>query len=204
MLIVCCGKNGEIDPLDAPIRAQYIQVTPNFFLYEMLFRVVISTLFCLIDDHYKTMQQDYRYDCLANTEKEELTELAMRMLHRLVPEPVVREIFHFQEQEKASDERQQEAYFDATLRLHAVALGEIPALFAESQSAEQNIDRMTRLILWHFYAIGFQLEPSINLQTHCAEVEARISPRPKDTLAWSNTLTELLYRYAALSQDAQK
>lgn len=177
--------------------------TQKFLFDEMLFRWVISTLFFLTDDHYKTMQQDYRYDCLANTEKEELTELAMRMLHRLVPEPVVREIFHFQEQEKATDERQQEAYFDATLRLHAVALGEIPAIFADSHNAQQNIDRMTRLILWHFYAIGFQLEQSINLQTHCAEVEARISPRPVDTLAWSNTLTELLYRYAALNSESQ-
>ncbi|WPC76133.1 exoribonuclease R [Vibrio porteresiae] len=146
------------------------------------------------------MQQDYRFDCLNNTSKEELTELAMRMLHRLVPEPVVREIFHFEEQETATEERQQEAYFDATLRLHAVALGEIPSQFAQSQNAEQNIERMCRLILWHFYAIGFQLDRVIPLMAHCQEIEQRVSTRPNDALEWSTALTQLLYRYSEMNQ----
>ena len=147
------------------------------------------------------MQQDYRYDCLNQTSKEELTELAMRIMHRLVPEPVVREIYHFEPEEKASTERQQEAYFDATLRLHAVALGEIPTIFKESQNAEQNIERMTRLVLWHFYAIGFQLDKAVSLKAHCEEVETRLAKStPNEALAWSTLLTELLYRYSELHQ----
>nr|MBJ7019092.1 exoribonuclease R [Vibrio cholerae] len=53
-----------------------------------------------------------------------------------------------------------------------------------------------RLLMWHFYAIAFHLEQSVDLETHCAEVEKLIAAQPENALAWSTELTELLYRYA--------
>ncbi len=47
-------------------------------------------------------------------------------------------------------------------------------------------------------AIAFHLEQSVDLETHCAEVEKLIATQPENALAWSTQLTELLYRYAEL------
>jgi hypothetical protein len=141
---------------------------------------------------------DYTYDALSSTSKDELTELSLRMLHRLVPEESASELFTFESEETESEERLQEAQFDAMLRLSAIALSELPALFSESENAAQNTLRMQRLLLWHFYAISFQLERAIPLEVHCNHVEVILKQAPVNAIEWIATLTDLLRQYAKI------
>ncbi|MGL6260968.1 exoribonuclease R [Vibrio sp. WXL103] len=141
---------------------------------------------------------DYTYDSLNQANKDELTELALRLIHRLVPEESVSELFTFESEETESEERLQEAQFDAMLRLSAIALAELPALFAESENATQNIQRMQRLLLWHFYAVSFQLERAISLEVHCNHVEVVLKQAPSNVIEWVATLTDLLRQYAEI------
>lgn len=143
---------------------------------------------------------DYTYKALDVTPKEELTELSLRMLHRLVPEESANELFTFESEETESEERLQEAQFDAMLRLSAIALSELPALFAESENAAQNTLRMQRLLLWHFYAVSFQLERAIPLEVHCNHVEVILKQAPTSAIEWIATLTDLLRQYAKIGE----
>lgn len=133
--------------------------------------------------------------------RHELEEFSLRVISRMVPEDVMQEIFTFEQEEVDSEERLKSAQFDAMLRMTAVALGEVKEAFSESDNAKQNIERMTRLILWHFYAISFQLEEAVTLEQHCAEVEKILANAPDNAFGWISVLTELLHRYAALSEE---
>ena len=133
--------------------------------------------------------------------RHELEEFSLRMISRMVPEDVMQEIFTFEQEEVDSEERLKSAQFDAMLRMTAVALGEVKEAFSESDNAKQNVERMTRLILWHFYAISFQLEEAVTLEQHCAEVEKILANAPDNAFGWISVLTELLHRYAALSEE---
>lgn len=143
---------------------------------------------------------DYTFDALSSTSKDELTELSLRMLHRLVPEESASELFTFESEETESEERLQEAQFDAMLRLSAIALSELPALFSESDNADQNILRMQRLLLWHFYAVSFQLDRAIALDVHCNHVEVILKQAPVNAIEWIATLTDLLRQYSKIAQ----
>lgn len=81
----------------------------------------------------------------------------------------------------------------------AIALSEIQQAFDDSENAKQNSERMTRLVLWHFYAISFRLEEAITLEAHCAQVEKLLENTPNDVFAWVKTLTELLHTYAEIN-----
>lgn len=133
--------------------------------------------------------------------RHELEEFSLRVISRMVPEDVMQEIFTFEQEEVDSEERLKSAQFDAMLRMTAVALGEVKEAFSESDNAKQNVERMTRLILWHFYAISFQLEEAVTLDQHCAEVEKILVNAPDNAFGWISVLTELLHRYAALSEE---
>ncbi len=133
--------------------------------------------------------------------RHELEEFSLRVISRMVPEDVMQEIFTFEQEEVDSEERLKSAQFDAMLRMTAVALGEVKEAFSESDNAKQNIERMTRLILWHFYAISFQLEEAVTLEQHCTEVEKILANAPDNAFGWISVLTELLHRYAALSEE---
>ncbi len=133
--------------------------------------------------------------------RHELEEFSLRVIGRMVPEDVMQEIFTFEQEEVDSEERLKSAQFDAMLRMTAVALGEVKEAFSESENAKQNTERMTRLILWHFYAISFQLEEAVTLEQHCAEVEKILANAPENAFGWISVLTELLHRYAALSEE---
>lgn len=133
--------------------------------------------------------------------RHELEEFSLRVISRMVPEDVMQEIFTFEQEEVDSEERLKSAQFDAMLRMTAVALGEVKEAFSESDNAKQNVERMTRLILWHFYAISFQLEEAVTLEQHCAEVEKILANAPDNAFGWISVLTELLHRYAALSEE---
>lgn len=133
--------------------------------------------------------------------RHELEEFSLRMISRMVPEDVMQEIFTFKQEEVDSEERLKSAQFDAMLRMTAVALGEVKEAFSESDNAKQNVERMTRLILWYFYAISFQLEEAVTLEHHCAEVEKILANAPDNAFGWISVLTELLHRYAALSEE---
>lgn len=146
------------------------------------------------------MQTDYTLANLQSMPREELETFSMRMLHRLVPEESASELFTFDAEETENEERLQAAKFDAMLRLHAIALSELPALFGESNNAQQNIVRMSRLLLWHFYAVSFNLEKVISLETHCNHVEVLLKSPPSDAFGWVKALTELLHQYAELNQ----
>lgn len=146
------------------------------------------------------MQRDYTFDCLSTTAREELEELSLRMIHRLVPEEYLSEIFTFDGEETESEDKLQEAQLDAMLRLNAIALSQLPALFQDSENAAQNTLRMQRLILWHFYAVSFHLERAISLQVHCNHVEAILKQSPENTLEWVTTLTDLLRQYSKIAQ----
>ena len=104
-----------------------------------------------------------------------------------------------EQEEVDSEERMLSARFDAMLRMTAIALSEIQQAFDDSENAKQNSERMTRLVLWHFYAISFRLEQAIPLETHCEHVEALLRNAPVDVFSWVNTLTELLHSYADIS-----
>lgn len=146
------------------------------------------------------MQRDYTYSCLCQTSRQELEELSLKMLHRLVPEESMTELFTFDHDETQDQDKLQEAQFDAMLRMNAIALSELPALFAESESKAQNIQRMQRLLLWHFYAVSFHLERAIPLETHCNHVEIIVKQSPQNALEWVTTLTDLLRQYATIAQ----
>lgn len=148
----------------------------------------------------KTMQLDYTFQCLSAMPREEREELSLRMVHRLVPEDYLSEIFTFDTEETESEEKLQEAQLDAMLRLNAIALSQLPALFQDSENAAQNILRMQRLVLWHFYAISFRLEQAIALEVHCNHVEVILKQSPENTLEWVTTLTDLLRQYAKIAQ----
>ena len=147
------------------------------------------------------MQRDYTLNCLLTMPRHELEEFSLRMISRMVPEDVMQEIFTFEQEEVDSEDRLKSAQFDAMLRMTAVALGEVKEAFSESDNAKQNVERMTRLILWHFYAISFQLEEAVTLEQHCAEVEKILANAPDNAFGWISVLTELLHRYAALSEE---
>ena len=146
------------------------------------------------------MPLDYTYQCLSTMSREELEELSLRMIHRLVPEEYLSEIFTFDSEETESEDKLHEAQLDAMLRLNAIALSQLPALFEGSDNSAQNILRMQRLILWHFYAISFHLERAISLEVHCNHVEVILKQSPENTLEWVTTLTDLLRQYAKIAQ----
>ncbi|PSV08482.1 exoribonuclease R [Photobacterium leiognathi] len=147
------------------------------------------------------MQRDYTLNSLLTMPRHELEEFSLRVIGRMVPEDVMQEIFTFEQEEVDSEERLKSAQFDAMLRMTAVALGEVKEAYSESENAKQNTERMTRLILWHFYAISFQLEEAVTLEQHCAEVEKILANAPENAFGWISVLTELLHRYAALSEE---
>ncbi|MDC5704893.1 exoribonuclease R [Vibrio europaeus] len=146
------------------------------------------------------MQRDYTYHCLSQMPREELEELSLRMVHRLVPEESMTELFTFDLDEAEDEDKLQEAQFDAMLRMSAIALSELPALFEASESKEQNIQRMQRLLLWHFYSVSFHLERAIPLETHCNHVEIIVKQSPQNALEWVTTLTDLLRQYSQIAQ----
>ncbi|RTZ17444.1 exoribonuclease R [Vibrio aquaticus] len=146
------------------------------------------------------MQLDYTYQSLSTMPREELEELSLRMIHRLVPEESMTELFTFEQSETEDEDKLQEAQFDAMLRMNAIALSELPALFEESENKEQNITRMQRLLLWHFYTVSFHLERAIPLETHCNHVEIIVKQSPQNALEWVTTLTDLLRQYAQIAQ----
>ncbi len=146
------------------------------------------------------MSLDYTFDSLQSMQRQELEELAARMIQRLVPEDAMKELFTFEQEEVETEERLQAAQFDALLRMTAIALSELQLAFSESDNPQQNIERMTRLILWHFYAISFHLENAITLKVHCDKVEELLKQAPKDAFAWVKSLTDLLHHYAKLNE----
>ncbi len=145
------------------------------------------------------MIRDYTFNCLVTMPRHELEEFAARMISRMVPEDVMSEIFTFEQEEVDSEERMMSARLDANLRMTAIALSEIQQAFDDSENAKQNSERMTRLVLWHFYAISFNLEEAITLETHCELVEKLLVNAPVDAFGWVNTLTELLHTYAEIN-----
>ncbi|MDG3084992.1 exoribonuclease R [Vibrio hannami] len=145
------------------------------------------------------MLRDYTFECLVTMPRHELEEFSARMISKMVPEDVMSELFTFEQEEVDSEERMLSARLDAMLRMTAIALSEIQQAFEDSENAKQNSERMTRLVLWHFYAISFRLEQAIPLETHCEQVEALLKNTPVDVFNWVNTLTDLLHRYADIS-----
>ncbi|MBV7296403.1 hypothetical protein [Enterovibrio paralichthyis] len=145
------------------------------------------------------MSRDYTFECLVTMPRHELEEFSARIISRMVPEDVMSEIFTFEQEEVDSEERALSARLDAMLRMTAIALYEIQQAFDDSENAKQNSERMTRLVLWHFYAISFRLEEAISLETHCEHVEKLLQNMPKDIFGWVNTLTELLHTYADIN-----
>ncbi|MDO6706806.1 exoribonuclease R [Photobacterium sp. 1_MG-2023] len=151
------------------------------------------------------MQRDYTLSCLLTMPRHELEEFSQRILTRMVPEDVMEELFTFEPEETETEDRLRSAQFDAMLRMSAIALGEVSSAFADSDQANQNTERMSRLLLWHFYAVAFQLEAAVTLEQHCEAVEKILVTPPKDAFGWIKTLTELLHHYASLNDngDAQ-
>ncbi|MBD0785601.1 exoribonuclease R [Vibrio sp. Y2-5] len=145
------------------------------------------------------MTRDYSFDCLVTMPRHELEEFSVRMISKMVPEDVMNEIFTFEQEEVDSEERMMSARLDAMLRMTAIALSEIQQAFDDSENAKQNSERMTRLVLWHFYAISFNLEQAITLETHCELVEQLLAKAPVDAFGWVNALTELLHTYADIN-----
>ncbi|PMH43248.1 exoribonuclease R [Vibrio sp. 10N.286.49.B3] len=145
------------------------------------------------------MLRDYTLNCLLTMPRHELEEFSLRMIHRLVPEETMTELFTFDQEEVDSAERMQSVKFDALLRMTAIAISEIPLAFSQSDNSQQNIQRMTRLLLWHFYSISFNLEEAITLEQHCEKVEVIVQNMPNSALGWVKELTELLHYYAELS-----
>ncbi|MEZ8196189.1 exoribonuclease R [Vibrio cortegadensis] len=146
------------------------------------------------------MVRDYALQCLMTMPRHELEEFGVRMISRMVPEDVMTELFTFEQEEVSSEERMMSAQLDARLRMTAIALSEIQQAFDDSDNAKQNSQRMTRLVLWHFYAISFHLEEAISLETHCSKVENILKTAPSDALGWVKELTELLHYYAELNE----
>ncbi|MGF1682089.1 exoribonuclease R [Photobacterium minamisatsumaniensis] len=146
------------------------------------------------------MERDYKLECLLTMPRHELEEFSLRVVGRMVPEDVMQELFTFEQEEVDSEERMKSAQFDAMLRMTAIALGEVGVAFSESENALQNSERMYRLILWHFYAMSFNLEEAVSLEQHCEQVEALLVKAPKDAFGWVKVLTDLLHKYAELSE----
>ncbi|MGF1724679.1 exoribonuclease R [Photobacterium nomapromontoriensis] len=151
------------------------------------------------------MERDYKIECLMTMPRHELEEFSLRVISRMVPEDVMQELFTFDQEEVNSDERMKSAQFDTLLRMTAIALGEVPVAFEGSDNAQQNIERMNRLILWHFYSMSFNLEEVVTLEQHCDQVEKVLAAAPKDAFGWIKVLTELLHTYADMTdkQDAK-
>lgn len=149
------------------------------------------------------MERDYTLDCLMTMPRHELEEFSMRVMTRMVPEDVMSELFTFDKEEVDNEERMKSAQFDAMLRMTGIALGEVSQAFSESDNAVQNTQRMTRLVLWHFYAISFNLEEAISLEIHCEKVESILINAPVDAFGWVKVLTELLHFYAEKNETAQ-
>ncbi|MEX3070583.1 exoribonuclease R [Vibrio alginolyticus] len=145
------------------------------------------------------MLRDYTFECLVTMPRHELEEFSARMISKMVPEDVMNELFTFEQEEVDSEERMLSARLDAMLRMTAIALSEIQQAFEDSENAKQNSERMTRLVLWHFYAISFRLEEAITLETHCEQVETLLKNTPVDVFGWVNTLTTLLHTYADIN-----
>ncbi|ARR51235.1 TPA: exoribonuclease R [Photobacterium damselae] len=145
------------------------------------------------------MERDYTLNCLLTMPRHELEEFSLRVLGRMVSEEEMQELFTFEQEETENEERLKSAQFDAMLRMTAIALSEVNEAFAHTDNAKQNIERMTRLLLWHFYAMSFQLEEAVTLEQHCEEVEKILQNPAKNAFEWVQTLTELLHRYASLS-----
>ncbi|OAN13070.1 exoribonuclease R [Photobacterium jeanii] len=146
------------------------------------------------------MERDYKFDCLVTMPRHELEEFSMRVLSRMVPEDMMQELFTFEQEEVDSEDRLKSAQFDAMLRMTAIALGEVKGAFEASDNAKQNTERMTRLLLWHFYAMSFNLEEAVTLEQHCEEVEKILANAPENAFGWISVLTELLHAYANLSE----
>ncbi|GMQ48846.1 exoribonuclease R [Vibrio sp. 10N] len=147
------------------------------------------------------MIPDYTFDTLNTMSRQELEEFAARMISRMVPEDVMTELFTFEQEEVDNEERMLATQLDAILRMTAIALCEIQQAFDDSDNANQNSERMTRLVLWHFYAVSFNLEKAIPLQTHCNHVEVLLNNRPKDVLGWVKVLNDLLHSYAEINTE---
>ncbi|GAB3519541.1 MULTISPECIES: exoribonuclease R [Photobacterium] len=146
------------------------------------------------------MERDYKLDCLLTMPRHELEEFSVRVIGRMVPEEMMQELFTFDQEEIDSEDRLKSAQFDAMLRMTAIALGEVKMAFSESDNAQQNTERMIRLILWHFYAMSFNLEEAVTLEQHCEQVEKILNKAPEDAFGWVKVLTELLHTYAELSE----
>ncbi|MCQ1059197.1 exoribonuclease R [Photobacterium sp. DNB23_23_1] len=146
------------------------------------------------------MERDYKLECLMTMPRHELEEFSLRVIGRMVPEDTMQEIFTFEQEEIDSEDRMKSAQFDAMLRMTAIALGEVSTAFEESDNAKQNTERMTRLVLWHFYAMSFNLEEAVTLEQHCEEVEKILVSAPKDAFGWIKALTDLLHTYAELNE----
>ena len=149
------------------------------------------------------MERDYSLECLMTMPRHELEEFSLRVISRMVPEEAMQELFTFEQEEVDSEDRMKSAQFDAMLRMNAIALGEVRVAFAESDMAKQNTERMTRLILWHFYAISFNLEEAVTLEQHCEQVEKILQDAPSDAFGWVKVLTELLHTYAEINEKNQ-
>ncbi|MFA1559553.1 exoribonuclease R [Aliivibrio fischeri] len=145
------------------------------------------------------MQRDYTFSCLVTMPRHELEEFSHRVVSRMVPEETMQEIFTFDQEETTDQDRMQTAQLDAMLRLAAVALGEVTHAFSESENAQQNSLRMMRLILWHTYAMLFNLEEAVSLEQHCELVEKILAKPPTDALNWLPVLSKLLSGYAAIA-----
>ncbi|OCH01971.1 hypothetical protein [Aliivibrio fischeri] len=145
------------------------------------------------------MQRDYTFSCLVTMPRHELEEFSHRVVSRMVSEETMQEIFTFDQEETTDQDRMQTAQLDAMLRLAAVALGEVTHAFSESENAQQNSLRMMRLILWHTYAMLFNLEEAVSLEQHCELVEKILAKPPTDALNWLPVLSKLLSDYAAIA-----
>ncbi|MFA0442047.1 exoribonuclease R [Vibrio sp. 10N.286.49.C2] len=145
------------------------------------------------------MLRDYTFNCLVTMPRQELEEFSVRMISKMVPEETMSELFTFEHEEVDSEERMMSARLDATLRMTAIALSEIQQAFDDSENAKQNSERMTRLVLWHFYAMSFNLEQAITLEVHCEQVEKLLAKPPLEAFGWVKALTELLHTYANIN-----
>jgi len=145
------------------------------------------------------MERDYTLSYLENTSRDELQELSLKMLNRLIDDNSMSELFTFETDETASEDKLFQAQFDAMLRMNAIALSQLPALFNDSEQPIQNTKRMQRLLLWHFYAISFKLERTINLAVHCEHVETILEEAPENAIEWVTSLTDLLRQYALIA-----
>ncbi len=144
------------------------------------------------------MTIDYKHDTLVSIPRDELQELSNRLISRVIDESMMTELFTFDSVQAEDQDSLLEAQFDSMLRMNAIALGLLPALFEDSNNEPQNVARMQRLLLWHFYAVSFKLESAVPLSTHCQCVESILKDSPKSTLEWLTSLTDLLHHYSKL------